>query len=112
MALYSDYHYAIHLEFVLGYLFMLLACFAMINSSSSYISCLLRLDDLGNDISSLCFRACHSVLPIHSKGGGPRGARIVTSYVGMVPGYVGSLGYDDAPRFDWVRPRVVTIGIS
>ena len=39
---------------------------------------------------------------------GPRGARVVTSYAGMVPGYTGSLGYDGAPRFDWGRPQVVT----
>ena len=39
---------------------------------------------------------------------GPRGARVVTSYTGMVPGYTGSLGYDAAPRFDWGRPQVVT----
>ena len=57
---------------------------------------------------SLCFRACLSVLPIHQKGGGPGGARVVTSYAGMVPEYAGSLGYDGAPRCDWGRPQVVT----
>ena len=69
---------------------------------------MLRPDDLGKDIGSLCFRACLSILPVHPKGGGPGGARVVTSYVGMVPGYAGSLEYDGAPRFDWDRPRVVT----
>ena len=108
MALYSDIRYAIHKEFVHGYLAMLLACLAMICSSSSCISCLLRPDDLGKDIGLLCFRACLSVLPVHPKGGGPRGARVVTSYAGMVPGYVGSLGYDGAPRCDWGRSQVVT----
>ena len=107
MALYSDIRYAIHTKFVHGYLVMFLACSAMICSSSSCISCLLRPDDLGKDIGSLCFRACLSVLPVHSKGGRPRGARVVTSYAGMVPGYAGSLGYDCAPRFDWGSPQVV-----
>ena len=86
MALYSDYRYAI--QFVHGYLPMFLACFAMIHSSSSYTSCLLRPDDLGKDIGSLCFRACLSILPVHPKGRGPGGAKVVTSYAGMVPGYV------------------------
>ena len=86
---------------------MFLACFAMIHSSSSYTSCLLRPDDLGKDIGLLCFRACLSVLPVHPKGGGPGGARVVTSYVSMGLGYVGSFGYDSAPRFDWGRPQVV-----
>ena len=100
MALYSDYRYAIHIEFVHCYLAMFLACFAMICSSSSCISCLPRPNDLGKDIGSLCFRACLSILPVHPKGGGPGGAKVVTSYAGMVPGYMGSLGYDDAPWTD------------
>ena len=78
-------------------------------SYSSCISCLLRPDDLGKDTSSLCFWACLSVLPIHPKGGGPRGPRVVTSYVSMGLGYVGSFGYDGAPRCDWGRPQVVTV---
>ena len=97
MALYSDSHYAIHIEFVLGYLAMFLACLALICALSSYTSCLLRPDDLGKDIGSLCFRACLSILPVHSKVGEPGGTKVVTSYAGMVPGYVGSLGYDSAP---------------
>ena len=100
MDLYSDYRYAIHTEFVHGYLAVFLACFAMISSSSSCISGFLGPDDLGKDISSLCFRVCLSILPIHPKGGGPGDAKVVTSYVGMVPGYAGSLGYDGTPRFD------------
>ena len=106
MALYSDFLYAIHIEFVLG---MFVACLALISVYPSYSSCMLRPDDLGKDIGSLCFRACLSILPIHPKGGGPRGARVVTSYAGMVPGYAGSLGYDGAPQFDWGRPLVVTV---
>ena len=93
MALYSDSRYAIHIELVLGYLAMLLACLAKFYSYSSCISCLLRPDDLDKDFGSLCFRACLSVLPVQPKGGGPGGARVVTSYAGMVPGYAGSLGY-------------------
>ena len=108
MALYSDFRYAIHSELVLGYHAMFVACLALICVLSSYSSCMLRPDDLGKDISSLCFRACLSILHVHPKGGGPGGARVVTSYAGMVPGYAGSLGYDGAPQFDWARPQVVT----
>ena len=105
MTLYSDYHYAFHKEFIHSYLAMFSACLAMISSSSSCISYLLRPDDLGKDIGSLCFRACLTILPLHLKGGGPGGAKVVTSYAGMVPGYAGSLGYGGAPRFDWVDRR-------
>ena len=108
MAVYSDYRHAIHTEFVHGYLVMFLACSAMICSSSSCISCLLRPDDLGKDIGLLCFRDCLSVLPVHPKGGGPGGARVVTSYASMGLWYAGSLGCDGAPRCDWGRPHVVT----
>ena len=108
MALYSDFHYAIHIEFVLGYLAMFLACLALIYALSSYTICLLRLDDLGKDIGSLFFRAYLSILPVHPKGGGPGGARVVTSYAGMVPGYAGSFRYDGATQCDWDRPQVVT----
>jgi len=108
MALYSDFLYAIYIEFVLGYLAMFVACLALINALPSYSSCMLRPDDLCKDIGSLCFQACLSILPIHPKGGGPGGARVVTSYAGMVPGYAGSFGYDGAPWCDWGRPQVVT----
>ena len=108
MALYFDYRYAIHKEFVLGYLAMFLACIAKFCSYSSCISCLLRPDDLGKNIGSLCFRASLSILPVHPKSGGPGGAKVVTSYAGMVPGYAGSFRYDGAPRFDWGRLQVVT----
>ena len=108
MALYSDFLYAIHIEFVLGYLAMFVACLALIYALSSYSSCLLRPDDLGKDVGSLCFRACLSVLLVHPKGGTPRGAGVVTSYTGVVPGYAGSFKYDGAPLIDWGRLRVVT----
>ena len=100
MALYSDFRYAIHSEFVLGYLAMFVACLALISALPSYSSFMLRLDDLGKDIGSLCFQACLSILPVHPKGGGPGGARVVTSYVGMVPGYAGSFGYDGVTGVD------------
>ena len=108
MALYSDSHFAFQIEFVLGYLAMFVACLALICALSSYTSCLLKPDDLGKDIGSLCFRACLSVLPVHPKGGGPGGARVVTSYADMVSRYAESLGYDGAPWCDWGRPQVVT----
>ena len=103
MALYSDFFYAIHIEFVLGYLAMFVACLALISVLSSYSSCLLRPDDLSKDIDLLCFRACLSILPVHPKGGGPGGGSVVTSYAGMVPGYAGSFGYDGAPQCDCGR---------
>ena len=83
MALYSDFRYAIHIEFVLGYLAMPVACLALISALPSYSSCMLRPDDMGEDISLLCFLACLSILPVHTKGGGPGGARVVTSYDGI-----------------------------
>ena len=83
---------------------MFVACLTLISVLSSYSSCMLRPDDLGMDIDSLCFRACLSILSVHPKGGGPGGARVVTSYAGMVPGYAGFFGYDGAPRCDWGRP--------
>ena len=36
------------------------------------------------------------------------GTRVVTSYTSVVLGYVGSIGYDCAPRCDWGRRQVVT----
>ena len=50
MALYSDFLYANHSEFVLAYLAMFIACLALISALSSYSSCMLRQDDLGKDI--------------------------------------------------------------
>ena len=108
MALYFDFCNSIHTEFVLGYLAMFLTCLVLICALSSYTSCLLRPDDLGKDIGSLCFRAYLSILPVHPKGGLPGGARVVTSYAGMFPGYAGSFGYDGAPRCNWGRPQAVT----
>ena len=69
---------------------------------------MVRPDDLGTDIGSLCFRACSSILLVHPKGGRPGDARVVTSYMVVVLGYVGSFGYDRAPQCDWGRRQVVT----
>ena len=71
MALYSDFRYAIHIEFILGYLAMFVACLALICALSSYTSCLLRPDDLGNDIGSLCFRAYLSISCGHIRAWSP-----------------------------------------
>ena len=79
---------------------MFIACLALISVYPSYSSCMLRPDDLGKDIGLLCFRACLSILPVHPKGGGPGGARVVTSHAGIVSRYAGSFGYDGAPRFN------------
>ena len=57
MALYFDFRYAIHIDFILGYLAMFVACLAFICALLSYSSYMLRPDDLGKDIVSLCFRA-------------------------------------------------------
>ena len=51
MALYSDFHYAIYSEYILGYLAMFIACLALICALLSYTSCLLRPDDLGKDMT-------------------------------------------------------------
>ena len=65
--------------------------------------CMLRLDDLGKDIGSSCLRAYLSVLLVHPKGGSLGDTKVDTSYTSVVLGYVGSFGYDHAPRFDWGR---------
>ena len=74
----------------------------------SCVTSMVRPDDPGTDIGSLCFRACSSVLFVHPKGGRPGGTRVVTSYTSVVLGYAGSFGYDRAPRCDWGRRQVVT----
>jgi hypothetical protein len=64
------------------------------------ISCvtnMVRPDDPGTDNSSLSFRACSSVLLVHPEIGSLGGTRVVTSYMGVVLVYAGSIGYDHAP---------------
>ena len=57
----------------------------------SYANDMVRPDDPGTDIGSLCFRACSSILLVHPKGGRPRDARVVTSYRGVVLGYASDM---------------------
>ena len=64
---------------------------------------MVRPDDPGMDIGSLCFWACSSILLVHPKGGRSGDARVVTSYTGVVLGYAESYGYDHAPLCDWGR---------
>ena len=98
MAIYSDRRYTFHTELVHGFSAILIACLAKLYLFISYLGCLLRPDDLGKDVGSLCFRACLSVLLVHPKGGRPGGAMVVTSYTGVVPGYTGSFRCDHAPQ--------------
>jgi len=65
-----------------------------------FVSCvtsMVRPDDTGTNIGSLCFQACSSVLLVHPKAGRPGDARVETSYTGVVLRYEGSFGYDRAP---------------
>ena len=110
MALYSFCQYSIH-NIVLDH-----DCFtisivyqSILSSFMSYAKVLVRPDDPGTDRGSLCFRACSSVLLVHSKGGRPEDARVVTSCTSVVLGYAGSIGYDRSPRCDWGRRQVVTV---
>jgi hypothetical protein len=64
---------------------------------TSYEMYAIRPGELSKDIGSLCLWAYLSTLLVHPKGGRPGGARVVTSYTGVVPGYAGSFGYDHAP---------------
>ena len=77
----------------------------MLGLFMSYANHMLRLDDMGKYIGSFCFWACSSSLLVHPKGGRPGGARVVTSYMGVVLGYAGSYGYDHAPRSSGVGGR-------
>ena len=75
---------------------------------SSFMNCamdLVRPDDPSTDRGSLCYRACSGVLLVHPKGGRPGDTRVVTSYTSVVLWYAGSIGYDRAPRCEWVDGR-------
>ena len=109
MALYPTCQTSIHnIEFCHGCITILIVYQSMLRSFINYATVLVRPDDPGTDRGSLCFRACSSVLLVHLKGGRPGGTRVVTSYTSVVLGYVGSFGYDRAPRCDWGRRQVVT----
>ena len=106
MALYSSYMYYIHkIEFICGCYVILIVYHTMPHFIISYAKYVVRPDDPSKDISLLCFRACSSSLLVHPKGGRPGGARVVTSYMGVVLGYAGSYGYDHAPRSSGVGGR-------
>ena len=64
---------------------------------------IVMLDDPGMDTGLLCLWACSSVMLVHPEGGSPKDSGVVTSYMSVVLEYVGSFGYDHAPRFDWGR---------
>jgi hypothetical protein len=100
MALYSTRRYC--------YYAILIVYHTMPCSSISYALYVVRPDALSKAISSLCLWACLSTLLIYPKGGRPEDTRLVTSYTGVVPRYVGSFGYDHAPRCCRGRRWVVT----
>ena len=57
----------------------------------SCVMSMVRPDDPGMGIGSLCFRACSSVLLVHPKSVRPGDARVVTSYRGVVLGYASDM---------------------
>ena len=79
MALYLTCQYSIYnIELCHGFFTILIAYQSMLSSFMSCVTDMVRPDDLGTDIGSLCFRACSSVLLVHPKGGRPGDARVVT----------------------------------
>jgi len=109
MALYSNCQHSIHnIELCHDCFTILIVYQSLLWLFMSCATDMVRPDDLGLNIGSLCFQACSSVLLVHSKGGRPVDARVVTSYTGMVLGYAGSSGYDRAPQCDWDRRQDVT----
>ena len=79
MALYSICHHSIHnIELCLGCYAISIVYRSMLCLIMSYAKDMVRLDDPGIDISSLCFQACSSVLLVHPKGGRPGDTIIVT----------------------------------
>ena len=109
MALSSFCQYSIHnIKLDHGCYAILIVYQSMLLFIISCVTSMVRPDDSGTDIGSLCFRACSSVLLVHSKGGRPEDARVVTSCTSVVLGYAGSFRYDRAPRCDWGRRQVVT----
>ena len=110
MALYSLCQYSIHnIELDHGCYAILIVYQSMLLFIMSCVTNMVRLDDPGTDISSLCFQACSSVLLVHLKGGRPGGARVVTSYTSVVLGYAGSSGYFRAPRCERGRRHEVIV---
>jgi hypothetical protein len=98
MALYSTCQYSIHnAELSHGCYAIMIVYHTMPCFFTSHTLYVVRPDVLSKDIGPLCLMACLSALRVHQKGGRPEAARVVTLYTGMVPGYVGSFGYDHAP---------------
>jgi hypothetical protein len=109
MVLYSTCKYLIHnAELSHGCYAILIVYHTKPYSSISYALYVVRPDLLSKDIGLLCLWACLSTLLVHPKGGRPGGARVVTLYTGVVPGYGGSFGCDHAPRCCRGRRQVVT----
>jgi hypothetical protein len=99
MALYSTCQYLFHnAKLSHGCYDILIVYHTMPCSSISYALYVVRPDVLSKDIGSLCLWACLSALLVHPKGGRLGGARVVSSYMGVLPGYAGSFGYDPTPR--------------
>ena len=106
MALYSICHHSIHnIELCLGCYAISIVYRSMLCLIMSYAKDMVRLDDLGTDVSSLCFQACSSVFLVHPKGRRSGDARVLTSYTSVVFRYAGSCGYEHAPQCDWVDGR-------
>ena len=98
MALYSNCQHSIHnVELCHGCYAISIVYHSILWLFLSYAKDMIRLDDSGTDIGSLCFQACPNSLLVHPKGWSSGGARVVTSYIGVVLGYAGSFGYDRAP---------------
>ena len=99
MVLYSFCWYSIlNIEFIHGCYAISIVYQSMLSFIMSYAKYMVRPDNPGMDIGSLCFRARSSVLLVHPKGGSPGDARAVISYTGVVLGYAGSFKYDRALR--------------
>jgi hypothetical protein len=109
MALYLTCQFSIHnIELCHGCCTILIVYQSLLSPFMSCATDLVRLDDSGTDRGSLCLRACSSILLVHLKGGRPRDARVVTSYMSVVLEYAESFGYNCAPWCDWGRRQVVT----
>ena len=79
MALYSICQYSIHnIELDHGRFTISIVYQSMLLFIMSCVTSMVRLDDPGMDIGSLCFQAYSSVLLVHPKGGRPEDARLVT----------------------------------
>ena len=72
MALYSIYQNSIHnIELCHDCYAISIVYQSMLWLFMSYAKDVVRPDDLGTDVGSLCFRAFSSVLLVHPKGGDP-----------------------------------------